>query len=168
MLRLAILDIILSSRAVGSDPLYHSLLSVKTSFRGPLVAQTSIRGLAQPCGAERAQQAKEPANEAVLRRSSPSVAVPDAACHAGGRGFESRRSRLANTACALDLPAPCPEPSCCPGRGPNLFSMCSALSLAPPAVAIAVEAMDVDAEDPHGSVDVGAIKVIGDLGTQPE
>ena len=94
MLSLAILNIILSSRAVGSDPPYHSLLSVETSFRGPLVAQTSIRGLAQPCGAERAQQAKEPATEAVLRRSSPSVAVPDAACHAGGRGFESRRSRL--------------------------------------------------------------------------
>ncbi len=39
-------------------------------------------------------EAKSTANEAVLRRSSLSVAVPDSACHAGGRGFESRRSRF--------------------------------------------------------------------------
>jgi hypothetical protein len=40
------------------------------------------------------RQRKVPANEAVQRRSSPGVVVPDSACHAGGRGFESRRSRL--------------------------------------------------------------------------
>ena len=39
------------------------------------------------------QYRKLPANKAVLRRSSLSVAVPESACHAGGRGFESRRSR---------------------------------------------------------------------------
>ena len=36
---------------------------------------------------------KGPANEGVQRRSSWGVVVPDSACHAGGRGFESRRSR---------------------------------------------------------------------------
>jgi len=36
---------------------------------------------------------KVPANDRVQRSSSPDVAVPDSACHAGGRGFESRRSR---------------------------------------------------------------------------
>ena len=69
-------------------------LSVKTRFRGPLAAQTAIRRLAQPCGAEAARERKVPANQRVQRRSSPGVVVPDSACHAGGRGFESRRSRL--------------------------------------------------------------------------
>jgi hypothetical protein len=36
----------------------------------------------------------EPANEAYWSHSSLDVGVPDSACHAGGRGFESRRSRL--------------------------------------------------------------------------
>src|SRR5437764_11352671 len=68
-------------------------MSMKTRFRGPLVAQTSIRRLAQPCGAEAASEPKVPANEDVQRRWAPGVVVPDSACHAGGRGFESRRSR---------------------------------------------------------------------------
>ncbi len=37
---------------------------------------------------------KCPANEPVRRSSSPGVVVPDSACHAGGRGFASRRFRL--------------------------------------------------------------------------
>ena len=37
---------------------------------------------------------KVPANVGVAGRSSLSVVVPDSACHAGGRGFESRRSRF--------------------------------------------------------------------------
>jgi hypothetical protein len=41
-----------------------------------------------------AAERKVPANKAVWRRSSPRVVVPDSACHAGGRAFESRRSRL--------------------------------------------------------------------------
>jgi hypothetical protein len=69
-------------------------LSIETRFRGPLVAQTSIGRLAQPCGAEDTSERKVTANEPVQRRSSPGVVVPNSACHAGGRGFESRRSRL--------------------------------------------------------------------------
>src|SRR5947208_6049531 len=69
-------------------------LSMKTRFRGPLVAQTSLGRLAQPCGAEDTSERKVPANEPVQRRSRPGVVVPESACHAGGRGFESRRSRL--------------------------------------------------------------------------
>jgi hypothetical protein len=69
-------------------------LSIETSFRGPLVAQTSIGRLAQPCRAEATSEGKVPGNDPVQRRSSPVVAMPDSACHAGGRGFESRRSRL--------------------------------------------------------------------------
>jgi hypothetical protein len=60
-------------------------LSLKTRFRGPLVAQTSVRSLAQPCGAKPAAGRKAPANEHVQRRSVPGVVVPDSACHAGGR-----------------------------------------------------------------------------------
>jgi hypothetical protein len=41
----------------------------------------------------RARQ-KVPANDAVQRSSPLSVVVSDSACHAGGRGFESRRSRF--------------------------------------------------------------------------
>jgi len=70
------------------------VLSAMAKFRGPLVAQTSIRRLAQPCGTGLTPEPKSPVNKAVWRSSSPSVAVPDSACHAGGRGFESRRSRL--------------------------------------------------------------------------
>jgi hypothetical protein len=68
-------------------------LSMETRSRGPLVAQTSIGRQAQPCGAPVRRWLKVPANEAVRWSSSSGVVVPDSACHAGGRGFESRRSR---------------------------------------------------------------------------
>jgi hypothetical protein len=71
-----------------------SSLSIEARFRGPLVAQTWTGRLAQPCEAASPLALKVPANEAVPRRSSLHVVVPDSACHAGGRGFESRRSRL--------------------------------------------------------------------------
>jgi hypothetical protein len=71
-----------------------SSLSIEARFRGPLVAQTWTGRLAQPCEAVSPLALKVPANEAVPRRSSLHVVVPDSACHAGGRGFESRRSRL--------------------------------------------------------------------------
>jgi hypothetical protein len=45
---------------------------------------------------------KAPANDAVPRRSAPSAVASDSACHAGGRGFESRRSRRCS--CASDAP----------------------------------------------------------------
>ena len=64
-----------------------------TTSRGPLVAQTSIGRFAQPCGARLTPELESAANDAVQRSSSPSVFLPDSACHAGGRGFESRRSR---------------------------------------------------------------------------
>ena len=57
------------------------------------LAQTSIRRLAQPCEAAVRGWLKVPANEPVRSSSSPRVIVFDSACHAGGRGFESRRSR---------------------------------------------------------------------------
>ena len=69
-------------------------LSTEARFRGPLVDQTPVRRLAQPCGADLAAGRKVPANERDRRRLSLSVEVPESACHAGGRGFESRRSRL--------------------------------------------------------------------------
>jgi hypothetical protein len=86
-------------------------LSLETRFRGPLVAQTSAGRLAQPCGAESAAGQKVPANARVQRRSSSGVVVPDSACHAGGRGFESRRSR----------PSKCLQTGtfCCPIRRLN-------------------------------------------------
>jgi hypothetical protein len=79
-------------------------LSTKARFRGPLVAQTSTGRLAQPCDAGLTGESKSPANEAVQRSSSPSVVVPDSACHAGGRGFESRRSRKVPANSQLLLP----------------------------------------------------------------
>jgi hypothetical protein len=82
-------------RASAATPLaLGAPLSMKTRSRGPLVAQTSVGRLAQPCGTRLTRESKSPANEAVLRSSLPGVVVPDSACHAGGRGFESRRSRL--------------------------------------------------------------------------
>jgi hypothetical protein len=78
---------------------------MKTRSRGPLVAQTSVGRLAQTCGAGLTPELKSPANVAVQRRSSPGVVAPDSACHAGGRGFESRRSRK----------NPCKSPSCVVG-----------------------------------------------------
>jgi hypothetical protein len=36
---------------------------------------------------------EKPRNAAVRRGSSATYVAPDSACHAGGRGFKSRRSR---------------------------------------------------------------------------
>jgi hypothetical protein len=79
-------------------------------------------GLAQPCGAEVTPRRQVPANDLVRRSSSPSVVVPESACHAGGRGFESRRSRASK---CLQIGACCcllRRPSCSswPTRGPLL------------------------------------------------
>jgi hypothetical protein len=59
----------------------------------PTRGRTSMRRLAQPCEAGAPSGRKAPVTEAIRRSSSPGVVVPDSACHAGGRGFESRRSR---------------------------------------------------------------------------
>ena len=53
--------------------------SAMTTFRGPLVAQTSIGRLAQPCGAEDTRQRTVPANEpvqGVRRRASLCLTRP--------------------------------------------------------------------------------------------
>src|SRR6266699_2106364 len=76
-----------ATRSAGHVPGVGVALSMKTSFRGPLVAQTSIGRLAQPCGEDVAAQRKAPANELVQRRLSRSVVAAESACHAGGRGF---------------------------------------------------------------------------------
>jgi hypothetical protein len=60
----------------------------------PMVAQTSTRRLAQPCGAEVPLAVRTPAKRLDQRRCSTDVVAPNSACHAGGRGFESRRSRI--------------------------------------------------------------------------
>ncbi len=61
------------------------------------MAHSSIRGLAQNMRSEIPASEKWPANEAVQSNSSPRVVALDSACHAGGRGFESRRSRSSRT-----------------------------------------------------------------------
>ena len=62
---------------------------------GPLVARTPDSGPTQPSGTTGREVCKGPANGVVRSGSSRSVAVAEVACHAGGRGFESRRSRKA-------------------------------------------------------------------------
>ncbi len=67
-------------------------LSTKARFRGPLVAQTPIGRLAQPCGTGLTDESKALQMcpfRGVRRRTSWCLTRP----HAGGRGFESLRSR---------------------------------------------------------------------------
>jgi hypothetical protein len=66
---------------------------MKTRFRGPLVAQTSLGPIdsTMPNGAGLTM--KVAGNGAIQGHSPLKVCVPDLACHNGGRGFESRRPR---------------------------------------------------------------------------
>jgi hypothetical protein len=68
--------------------------SWEAQFHGPLVARTPAGGSTQPCGTSSPEAPKGPANELGQSRLLPGVPVSESACHAGGRGFESRRSRL--------------------------------------------------------------------------
>ena len=70
------------------------LLSQLTAFCGPLVAQTVVTRLAQPCGADAVSSRKYLQMRLLSRARRRGVVAPDSACHAAGRGFESRRSRL--------------------------------------------------------------------------
>src|SRR5215216_320038 len=68
-------------------------------YRGDGVAQidvTALNRLTEPCGPPAPEAAQAVELSAIRRRSSPTVVPVGAACHAGGRGFESRRSRLRN------------------------------------------------------------------------
>ncbi len=83
-----------SATRIGIGPLpvnYHVGILDNSSWstRGPNADLTI--GLTTRSGVT--SRWKRPANEAVQRTSSPRVVVSDSACHAGGRGFESRRSR---------------------------------------------------------------------------
>jgi hypothetical protein len=94
---------------------------------------------------------KSPANKAVRRSSTPSLAVPDSTCHAGGRWFESRRSRLLS-ACkrhlllsqqtelsVLGIEVCCPTPFNSPanispvGPPPAITTACSVIATLRPA-----------------------------------
>ena len=54
--------------------------------------QTSEIGVAQPRGMS-SRAAESRMNKAIARQSSSTVVTLEPVCHAGGRGFESRRSR---------------------------------------------------------------------------
>ncbi len=62
--------------------------------RGPILAQTSSAPLSTGIGDGPANRLDSAVNQGDPRSPSPTVALPKVACHAGGRGFESRRSRF--------------------------------------------------------------------------
>jgi hypothetical protein len=63
-----------------------------TSSRAAEGQQTLEIEPRQSCAISR-QSPQSRINRAIARQSSPIVVSPEQACHAGGRGFESRRSR---------------------------------------------------------------------------
>jgi len=71
-------------------------------------------------------------NRAIARQSSPIVVSVEQACHVGGRGFESRRSRFVSTSAVAADPDPMPRPLTCPTRALKRLPGPSAARTAPP------------------------------------
>jgi hypothetical protein len=65
--------------------------------RAPFMPKTRRNGLTERCGPAASNPAQPVGESALERRSSPDIGTGGAACHAGGRGFESRRSRLTSS-----------------------------------------------------------------------
>jgi hypothetical protein len=82
---------------------------------------------------------QDPAHEAARIGSSMSVATPDSACHAGGRGFESRRSRR----------KPCKAASSVAGAGATTAGLPIDLALIPYARPLSGKALEMGADDAH-------------------
>jgi hypothetical protein len=100
-------------------------LSTKTRFRGPVVGQTSLgRWLNMRRGGVAARSAcKCTWSEAPVA----DVVIAGSACHAGGRGFEARRSRLLKCLqigiCVAGSDAACTRPtSWIPTAGTSMSS----------------------------------------------
>ena len=70
--------------------------AISTQRSGPIVAQTPPEQSQQSPDTTRRLPPEPGAIAGDSRRSSPTVVFVGAACHAGGRGFESRRSRFTN------------------------------------------------------------------------
>jgi hypothetical protein len=64
------------------------------TFSWPTRGPNAARWIYAAMRSDLARDTKRAANDIDRATSLPDVDAPEAACHAGGRGFESRRSRL--------------------------------------------------------------------------
>src|SRR5687767_11467463 len=67
--------------------------SERVTARAPFMPQTRLDRTTERCSFRLGEDPQSVATSPVARRSSSGVVFLGAACHAGGRGFESRRSR---------------------------------------------------------------------------
>ena len=79
---------------VRATALWRGSTTVERRERPTPVGGVASEALYDRDGAAATSRRKQPANAAVPRSSSSTIVLPDSACHAGGRGFESGRSRL--------------------------------------------------------------------------